>query len=502
MTPLYKPSPWGLLYHTIEGVDELLGAGSAGPGKSLVLLMDPIFQLVVEHQRCSDRRHPYHQPMGSSRGWALHLRREYQMLKQTMDRAARIFPSIDPGVRFDAEARMYTFSCGYKYQFAHCKDPNDWESFMSSEFSHISFDELNQFEEEQYDQISGRLRSSDPVLSKMLKVRSMSNPILRREEGQTSVTKDPYWVRRRFVDPCREGKKRLVRWLTRGDGSREKYTLMYLPAKLADNPDKDFVKSYEKTLLSKKPHIRRALLEGDWYVTAGAFFGEDWNANFHICRPFRIPPDWPQFRAMDWGYKKPGCIYWCALDPDENLYVHRELTFQGKTATEVAMRVREIEEDFGLWQGKYSRITGPADTQLWEQRGESGLSKASEMSVKGVNWTRADKKSRQRNAERLLGRLRSHNGGTLSPGIVFFESCKMALQTIPSMPTSSSNPEEPMDGGDDHWADAVMYACAHASRGRDGIAMVSDDKEDWEEDAVRDRLAGGKASKFGYGFRM
>lgn len=366
--------------------------------------------------------------------------------------------------------------------------------------SWIGFDELVQFEEEQYDQICGRLRSSDPILGKMLKARSMSNPLMRREEGQTSIVKDPFWVRRRFVDPARDGKARLTRVLKRGDGSLEKYVLMYLPAKLSDNPDKDFVRSYEKTLLSKKAHIRRALLEGDWYVTAGAYFGEDWASNVHICRPFSIPRDWPQFRSMDWGYKNPGAIYWMALDPDDTLYVHRELTFQGRTATEMAKRIREVEEDLGLWQGRYSRITGPADTQLWEQRGETGLSKAAEMSAKGVTWTRADKKSREHNAQRLLGRLKSHENGTKTPGIVFFSNCKMAIQTIPSMPTSVTNPEEPMDGGDDHWADAVMYGCAYASRGRAGVAMVPDDKEDWEEDVVKDRLSG-RASRFGYGFR-
>ena len=41
----------------------------------------------------------------------------------------------------------------------------------------IYFDELTAFNEEQYDQITTRLRSSDAVLGTMLKVRSMSNPM-------------------------------------------------------------------------------------------------------------------------------------------------------------------------------------------------------------------------------------------------------------------------------------------------------------------------------------
>ena len=41
-------SPWGNEFHSLA-VDEALGGGSAGPGKSLALLMDPSPQMVVEH---------------------------------------------------------------------------------------------------------------------------------------------------------------------------------------------------------------------------------------------------------------------------------------------------------------------------------------------------------------------------------------------------------------------------------------------------------------------
>lgn len=493
MKPLYKPSPMQAVYHTVDSVDELLGGGSAGPGKSMALLMDPITKVIQEHERCADKKHQFHIPFGHSAGWALHLRREFSMLEQTIGRAHRIFPEIDPGVRWDSTSHKFIFSSGYCYQFGHCQHREDFVRYMSNEYDHIMYDEANQFLEEQYDQINSRLRSSDPMLAKQLKVRLMSNPVLQLHGTNVSVD-DPFWLRRRFVDPAPEGNVRLTRKLTRPDGRVEKWTIMFMPWRLHDNPDQAFIDSYERTLLAKSAHVKRALLDGDWYVTAGAFYGENWTPSRHVCKPFKIPKDWPQFRSMDWGYKAPGCIYWYALDPEGTLYVQREYTFQGKSATEVAKNMRPIEESLGLWQGKYSRITGPADTQLWEQRGESGLSKASEFATNGVVWSRADKKSRRRNAERLLDRLRTHGEG----GIVFFDTCKMAIRTIPSIPTSQTNPEEPMDGGEDHWQDAVMYGCAHASRGKDAIAIIRDDDEDWGDEEVKDRLAG-RARMFGYG---
>jgi phage terminase large subunit len=493
MKPLYKPSDWGALFHTIEGVDELLGAGSAGPGKSMALLMDPITKVIQEHQRCENKKHPYHIPFGHSSGWALHLRREFSMLEQTIGRAHRIFKELDPGVRWDSTSHTFIFASGYHYQFGHCQHREDFNRYMSNEYDHIMYDEANQFLEEQYEQINSRLRSSDPLLGKQLKVRLMSNPVLNLGNSNVAVD-DPFWLRRKFVDPAPEGNVRHTRELRRPDGRVEKYTIMYLPAKLKDNPDPAFVESYERTLISKKPHIRRALLDGDWYVTAGAFYEDSWDPAKHVCKPFKIPKDWPQFRCMDWGYKKPGCIYWCAVDPEDTLYFHKEYTFQGKSATEIARNIRPMEEAMGLWQGRYSRVTGPADTQLWEERGESGMSKAAEFATHGVTWVRADKRSRRRNAERLQGRFTANGPG----GIVFFDSCKMATRTIPSIPTSSTNPEEPMDGGDDHWHDAVCYGCAHASRGRDAIAVVPDDDEDWGEDEAKECLSG-RARMFGYG---
>ncbi len=482
---LYEPSEWGQRYHDLT-VDEALGAGSAGPGKSVVLLWEPLAQIQVEHERCLDKKHPHHQGWGASTGWALHLRRTRPMLDLTISRAARAFNKIDPGAKWNAEKTTWTFSSGYRYQFGHCKDPDSWEQYMSAEFSIILFDELVQFEQEQYDQISGRARSSDPVLRSMVKVRSMSNPVMRRERGENFSQNDPQWVRKYFVEPAPEGGTVLKKRVRRRDGSEAFISRIYLPARLHDNPDPQFVLDYERTLLGKPPHIRKALLEGDWWVTPGAFFANVWRERLHVRVPFRIPYDWPRFRSMDWGYKSPGCVHWWTMDPDGNLICERELTFKLKTDVEVAKRIREIEEDLGLWEGKRSTITGPADTQLWEQRGNSGKAMAAVMADHGVNWVAADKGpgSRRANAQRVLKRMADHRHGTTDPGLMFFNTCKMVITTLPGIQSEPNDPETPADGGDDHWADSTFYACAFASHGRKGIPArfdVDDEDENWEK---------------------
>ena len=482
MAYLYQPSKWGQEYHDLTQ-DEALGAGAAGPGKTEVLLWEPLAQIVSEEDRQANKRHLHPVARGNSAGWALHLRRTLPMLEQTIVRSRKVFNRLDPGAKFNEQTHTWLFSSGYRYQFGHCKDPSDWEQYFSSQYSMILFDELVQFTEEQYEQISGRLRSTDPVLSKMLKVRSMSNPFMSRE-GMDGVSTgvDPLWVRKRFVDQDPGGRVTRYKTFKLYSGEETRISRIYLPAKLSDNPNPEYVRQYETRLRGMKPHMQKALLEGDWYSVFGSFYGDDWDNSLHVCKPFKIPDYWSRFRSMDWGFKAPGCIHWWAMDPDGNMFCEREFYFKLLTGRQVAKRVRDMETAMGLWYGDGSRITGPADNQLWEARGSSAVSIAAEMAKEGVNWVKADKTSRERNAGLFLGRLQDHNNRTSQPGVVFFDTCKQAIRTIPSILADPGSPEVPQDGGDDHAHDSVLYASAFASHGRAGIpSKKSKRRADYEE---------------------
>lgn len=497
----YTASAWGNEYHNLPH-DEALGAGAAGPGKTWVLLADPVPQIITEHERCRDREHPHHLRWGESTGWAIHLRRTVKRLEQSIVRTQLIFPRLDPGARWDATKTTWIFSSGYRFQFGHCKDPDSWGDYLSFQFTHIAYDELVEFEEEQYHQINSRLRSSDPILSTMLRIRAMSNPMIRREVGDNFSVKNPHWVRDYFVKPSPAGKTTLVKELDMGDGTTERMTRIYLPARLDDNPDKAFVRQYKRQLLSKPPHIRSAFLFGDWFALAGGFYAEEWNPNLHVCEPFAIPPDWPIFRSMDWGFKNPGCVLWMTMDPDDTLFVIRELTFLGKKDVEVALLIKDIETAMGLWQRSRSLISGPADVQLFEERGDSGKTKAQAMAEKGVAWIRWTDKSREANAEKFIGRLKDHQNGTVPPGIVFFKGCRRCIETIPAIPTDPSNSARPMDGGEDHWHDAVLYGCAYASRGRQALGAARRaelDVSDRDDEMDRPTTWSNSRGRYGYG---
>ena len=479
-TPLlYKPSEWQQAFHNTKA-DEILGAGAAGPGKTQTLINDVHPQIYTEHMRCERAMdHPFPLKWNNSVGWALHLRRELPMLDNTLDRVRRILPAIDSGAKWYGSDLMWVMSSGYKFQFGHCKDPDDWERYFSQEYTHVGFDELIQFLEEQYDNIRGRVRTTDPVLRSMLRTVAMSNPLMKRLKNQHFITKNPLWVRERFIDPAPMGKKMMKKRVVRRNGDVAFLTRIYLPARLEDNPDKEFVLDYELKLLGMKPHVQRALRDGDWYATEGSFYADVWNPRKHVCRPFKIPDHWPRFRSLDWGYAHPGCIHWCAMDEDDNLYVFREQTFQGKTDVQVAKMILEIELKMGLISEGKSVLTGPADTQLWEMRGEHlGVSKAAAMAKIGVNWFKADKSpySRQRMSGEIVKRLKGDDSGLNIRGIYVFETCTDLIRTIPTIQTDEKDIEVPADGGNDHWHDSLMYACSYASIGRVGTRKPERDQ--------------------------
>jgi hypothetical protein len=431
--------------------------------------MDPLQQIIVEDQRWRDKHHPHRIRKGKSAGWALHLRRTFPMLEDTMDRAERVFPEIDPYVFFESQKHRWVFSSGFKFQFGHCKDPGDWQQYFSKEYTHLAMDEVIQFEKEQYMQISSRVRSVDPVLRTMLKTRAMSNPVVMRGDMENITLNDPMWVRKYFVEPAPRGFVELFRTLkSPRDGRQITRTRIFLPATLYDHPDPEFIKQYEGTLLDKPKHMVRALLFGDWDYVAGAFF-DGWDPAIHVCRAFKIPDDWRRFRSMDWGFKSPGCVHWWAMDHEGNLVCEREMTFKEQSATMIAHAIKKVEMDLKLWGPNGSEITGPADTQLWERRGDHVQSKAEEMMKVGVRWVAADKKARTRNAELMQGRISDYarNGG--DPGIVFFEKCVMVIRSIPRVMASPLDPNTPVDATDDHHFDSALYACAYASRGTKGV---------------------------------
>ena len=479
----YVASPWGNEFHSLA-VDEALGGGSAGPGKSLALLMDPAPQIVVEHERCKTGEVEW----GRSQGWALHLRREFPRLEQTIHRSKLLFPQLDASATYDTGTKKWTFSSGYKLQFGHLSEKDSFLNYRSNEYTWLGIDEVGEVEsKDTYDELVLRVRTTDPVLATMLKVRCTSNPCAN-------------WVRDYFVDPAPEGRKVIGKKIHLSDGTDTTRTRLFLPARLSDNPDVGFRRQYEASLRDRPRHIQASLLLGQWYVIAGAFFADCWDDTRVVIKPFKIPSGWKRFRSGDWGFKNYCVILWWAVSPEGEMICYRELTLNGAKAKEkldaygVAQRIKDTELTHGEWNRlrDCARLTGPMDTQLWEERGHRGPTMAHDMARAGVFWQKATK-GRKQAAMQVVKRL-MQRGYDDRPGLMFFENCKNCIATIPALKTDETDDEVPAKGGPDHHYDAVSYACASnpLPSGRED-RLGGDDDDDYEVPRRQDR------GMYGYG---
>ena len=53
-------------------------------------------------------------------------------------------------------------------------------------------------------------------------------------------------------------------------------------------------------------------------------FIKEYRPDGHLIAPFKVPGDWPKYRAMDVGMDHPTVCLWATVSPSNNLYIYRE----------------------------------------------------------------------------------------------------------------------------------------------------------------------------------
>jgi len=132
--------------------------------------------------------------------------------------------------------------------FGYLARPLDKFRYASSEFQYIAFDELTDFQEDDYLFLFSRLRRAKS-LDVPLRIRSASNP------GGVGHL----WVKQRFVESSTETSNNRA----------------YIPSRIADNPHLDEAE-YRQTLMHLPTVVRERLMNGDWSIQENAIFKEEW----------------------------------------------------------------------------------------------------------------------------------------------------------------------------------------------------------------------------------
>lgn len=418
-------------------VFEMMYGGAAGGGKTDFLLNDFLPQLHAATKR--------QQETGlRTRGHALLIRKDFGRLRDLINRAHYLFPLISPEVRWREQDHSFTFPCGYSYEFGHLEGPQDHQKYLGQEYSWLGFDQVEEIPEDQYRFLKLRVRSSEPFLQPLLRVRSTANPLGRHAE----------WVKKRFVEPCREGYKIISETVQTSQGPvvRER---VFIPATLRDNPH--LPPEYEAELMAAPEHYRRAYLDGDWDVTPGSFFGDVFDPKIIVCDPFELPKTWEVFRAADWGTRAPACCLWIAIDNDGNLIVVEELYCPGQTGTIFGKKILEIEEKWGWTDSRGSKLHGYIDHQGRTSQGAEGPTPVEAMLEMGISWFDADKERKTGWAE-VRRRLMDRSGPAgRTPGLRIFRNCINIIRQLPNLVARDDDPDDIDSKQEDHAADALRY---------------------------------------------
>ena len=259
---------------------EVLFGGARGPGKTDSLLMDYL-QFVGQ---------------GLREFWkGIIFRHTYKQLEEIVGKSERFFPSIIKGAKFRSTAMTWSFPDGETLRFRHAKRIADMENYQGHEYPFVGFDEIcNQPSMDVYETAKGFCRSSNPQAPKL--IRCTANPL-----GVGHL-----WVKRYFIDPAPPFTP-----ITDAAGSKR----VFIPATIYDN--KHLIEADPKYLLRLESitddNLRRAWLNGDWNVVAGAFFGDVWSPDRNVIRPFAVPKGWHCFRSFGWGSSHPFSVGWWAI---------------------------------------------------------------------------------------------------------------------------------------------------------------------------------------------
>lgn len=351
---------------------------------------------------------------------------------------------------------------GSKIFLNHLERESALLKYQGTEMHVILMDELTHFTDYMYRYLRGRCRMAGLTIPERYaglfpRIVAGTNPgsIGHHWVKETFVERDPYTVYRM---PKKEGGMKRA----------------FVPSRIEDNPSllRDDPNYMERLEGLGDQLLVRALRDGDWDVVAGSMFGDVWRRARHVCRPFALPSHWRIWRGGDDGYVAPAACYWLTEDPEVGtIYVARELYRPGMLPemfgelTKQGDRSIPIVGPFDERDTNQEILSGVMDAAAFTDTGQGEGSnktptRGAQMNKLGCKWKPADKPPGSRvhrcqNLHRLLGV--NKKDPQKRPGIIFFDTCPVAIRTIPTLPRDPNNPEDVDTDGEDHAYDAITY---------------------------------------------
>lgn len=270
----FVPTPKQRAFLLRDEIEAFYG-GAAGPGKSTALLMAAL-------QYCD--------VPGYS---ALLLRRTYQELAlpgALMPKASEWLSGT--GATWKGVEHTWTFPSLATLTFGYLQHSDDKYRYKGSEFSFIGFDELTEFDEDDFEYLFSRLRKPYSAAPSLTDGVTLNEIPLRMRSASNPGGPGHDWVQDRYVNPQTRAPDRV-----------------YVPALLTENPYLDR-EAYAANLMRLRGAERERLLRGDWgVIDQGDVFNvdllrevEDWASPVAIVRYWDLAATEPHEGNKDPDY--------------------------------------------------------------------------------------------------------------------------------------------------------------------------------------------------------
>jgi len=228
------------------------------------------------------------------------------------------FPFIVPWYR--AGDKLIKYPNGSITFFKHLDSTKDVYGFQGLEYDDMSLDEATQHEEEVFTILKTSLRIDPKISVKNLGFKPKF--LLTGNPGGIGHE----WVMRRFIE-------------RNFNPNETPEDFHFIQAKIWDNPL--FLNAnpqYLRNLQDLPEYLRKAYLDGDWYIFAGRYF-KKLRYDKHVIDPCGLDPSWLRFRSLDWGYNHPTVCLWWALDFRGNAYIYRAYRESEYTVGQMARNI-------------------------------------------------------------------------------------------------------------------------------------------------------------------
>lgn len=332
--------------------------------------------------------------------------------------------------------KLIFLETGTAVEFNSCEHEFDVLQYQGAQYDILIIDELTHFSEFQYKYLRTRNRPSKGG------IQCGFRPIFLA--GTNPGGLGHQFVKRLFV---RRDEYKM------GEGTKDDY--LYIPAKVWDNPALLGADPYYVQKLEALPEQeRRALLEGDWDIFAGQYFGE-LRYDVHAFDPSSMsegdepmPKSWGRFIAFDYGFfPHPASVGWYAVDGEGRIYRYKELLLQRNTFEDLAGQIVKNCTEFEKEAIGKDYIISPPD--IWAKRGNvGGKSGAEEMQDAfdklGVKWLMVKADNDRINGWRIMHQyLRPYLfGKNITARLLVSGACTMWWKSVPELQHDPRRPDD------------------------------------------------------------